>query len=289
MEPEKETKNKVIQTYAEDMAKVIEDDKTGLIKKVIHEQEEQEIKKRNLSPDSKKNKFFIFASLLFILTGFSILFYFMLSREVPSVPIERQFIPLIFNDKSTFIEVQDLTRENIIQSILNGVNATKVKLGGVEGIYLTYNKKVVGLREFIKLIKANFQPKDDVLIYDNFLMGVVNTESEVASETSKDFFILLKARSTDDIFDAMRVWEKKMFSDLRGFFGVDLTLTTKNLLTANFEDGIVENKNARVLYNSDKDIVMMYVFANDTSVIITNTKKTAREIMLRLSLSQIKK
>ena len=120
-------------------------------------------------------------------------------------------------------------------------------------------------------------------------MGVVNTESEVASETSKDFFILLKARSTDDIFDAMRVWEKKMFSDLRGFFGVDLTLTTKNLLTANFEDGIVENKNARVLYNSDKDIVMMYVFANDTSVIITNTKKTAREIMLRLSLSQIKK
>ena len=48
-------KSRVIETYAEDMAQVLENDKGGLIKKIIHEEEEHEAEKRNLSPQSKKN------------------------------------------------------------------------------------------------------------------------------------------------------------------------------------------------------------------------------------------
>ena len=63
MEQEKEIKHKFVETYAEDMAKVIENDNSGLIKKIIHNEEEHEIEKINLSPESRKNKFFI--SVLF--------------------------------------------------------------------------------------------------------------------------------------------------------------------------------------------------------------------------------
>ena len=56
-----------------------------------------------------------------------------------------------------------------------------------------------------------------------------------------------------------------------------------------FEDGIVQNQNARILYDAEKKIVMMYIFADENSVIITGTESAAREIMLRLASSRVKK
>ena len=55
------------------------------------------------------------------------------------------------------------------------------------------------------------------------------------------------------------------------------------------EDGIVNNKNARILRDKDGKAVLEYVFADETSVIITDKDKTAEEIMLRLASGQIKK
>lgn len=302
MEQNNKTQNKIVETYAEDMAKVIEDDKTGLIKKIIHEEGEHEKEKKDFSPTSVKNRIFILVGLLFILLGVITLFYFILGKKIPSVQIEQQFIPLIFTDKSTSIDMAELEKDKIIQSIYNKSNTTSVKKGGVEGIYLMENKQSVGLRKFITLIKSNFVPDIPIgsnppFISDNFLMGVVNGETSPASPAGRDFFILLKVRSMSDVFDSLRSWEKKMFSDLSAFFGVDLNAETKYLVTKEWEDGIIQNKNTRVLRDKDpssasgqaKKIVMMYIFADDNSVVITNTETAAREIMLRLAASRVKK
>ena len=42
MQNNESIKPKIVETYAEDMAKVIEDDRGGLIKKIIHSEEEHE-------------------------------------------------------------------------------------------------------------------------------------------------------------------------------------------------------------------------------------------------------
>ena len=282
MEKNNETPNKIVETYAEDMAKIIENDQSGLIKKIVHEEEGYEIAERNLSPESRKNKFFMVAGLLFILIAFFTLFYFFQKSEIPTVPIERQFTPLIFNDKSIFLEVKDFKKDQIAQAVRSEVNATDVKNGGVEGIYLTENKNMLGLRRFIALIRSSFIPDSVDFLSDNFLLGVVNGET-------KDFFALFKVRSLPDVFETLRAWEDKMFFDLQGFLKVPVTSETKYLLTKEFEDGVIENKNARILYNKDGSIVMMYVFADDNSVVITETIPAAHEIMLRLAASRVKK
>jgi hypothetical protein len=51
----------------------------------------------------------------------------------------------------------------------------------------------------------------------------------------------------------------------------------------------VGNKNARILYDADGKVVMMYIFADKNSIIITNAEDAANEIMLRLVASQVKK
>jgi hypothetical protein len=96
-------------------------------------------------------------------------------------------------------------------------------------------------------------------------------------------------RSVADVFDTIRSWENKMFYDLHGFFGIDITSDTNYLLTKDFEDGFVQNKNARILRDKDGKIVMMYIFINDTSFIIANNEAAVREIMLRFSSGIIRK
>jgi len=276
-----EISGKVVQTYAEDMAKVIEDGTEGLVKKMIHGEEQHQEEKKNLSPESKKNKLFMFVGVLLIFLALTTLFYFILFKsENNTISVEKQFTPIIFHDRSTFVEILGFNKDEIKQTVLNQISATEVKNGGVEGIYLIENGKIIGLRRFISMIEGNFVPDSNIfLVHDNFLMGVVNADI-------KGFFILLKVRSTADIFESLRAWEGKMFFDLYKFLGIELSKETNYLLTKNFENGIVENKNSRILYDKDGEIVLMYILADDNSIIITNTQSAAHEILLRLSGSQ---
>jgi hypothetical protein len=113
-------------------------------------------------------------------------------------------------------------------------------------------------------------------------MGVVN-------KSDKEFFILLKTRSFLDIFESMKNWENKMFYDLYGFFGIKISPDTKELLSKNFIDGRIANKNARVLYDQNGKIVLMYIFVDNNSVVITDSEEATAEIILRLASSQISK
>ncbi len=287
MSEDNKIKSKIVETYAEDMAKVIEDDREGLIKKIIHGEEEHEKEKLELSPESRKNKALMFSGLILILVALALAsFLFFYKSNIDITPVAPQFVPIIFHDKSVFLEVKDFKKEEIMATVFKEVLTTEVKDEGIEGIYLSSNKSVIGLKAFLTLIKSSFSPIEGNFVNDNFLMGVVKGETN-------NFFILFQVRDFIDIFNSLRAWESKMFFDLHGFFGIDIGPETKYLLTANFEDGIVENKNARILYTENegqkKEIVMMYVFINDSSVVITNSQNATHEIMLRLASSRIKK
>jgi len=80
-----------------------------------------------------------------------------------------------------------------------------------------------------------------------------------------------------------------MLYDLYGFFGIKLSPETNYLFTKNFEKGIILNKNARILKDDNGKIVLMYIFANNNSIIITNSEQATKEIIRRLNSSKIKK
>ena len=289
MEPENKAKNVFVETYAEDMAKVIKDDHQGLVKKIIQEEKARADEKKNLSPESKKNRIFMQMSATLFILGLGILFFLFWNRGADTVEPVPEFVPLIFTDQSSFLEVAGLKRGEILQIIFNQTTASTVKPGGLEGIYLAFNKKVVGLRQFVFLLQANFLPPENpVIVSDQFLMGWVNLAGRAEGATGIGFFILLKTRSASDIFESLRAWEEKMFQDLHELFGRSAAGENDYLLTKSFEDGLVENKNARQLLNDAGDPVLLYVFADNNSVVIADASATAREVMLRLTAKQTK-
>jgi hypothetical protein len=281
-------KDNTIHTYAEDVAKIIAKDTGSLVKKIIHAEEEREGEKKEESPLLKKNKYFMFISVSLLILSLIILFFFLFFKtDINTVPVEKQFVPIIFNDQYNYQDVLGLKKDDIAQMVLNQVNATQVKNGGIEGIYLTENKQMIGLRRFISLIKGNFVPGGSTLfVDDNFLMGVEKDELNSGFGARYGFFVLLKVRSIADVFDSMRAWENKIMTDLHGFLGIDISSDTNYLFQKNFEDGVVENKNARILYDKDGKLVMMYVFADDNSVVITNSLNAVHEVILRLVSSK---
>lgn len=289
--PTGEVKNKSIETYAEDMAKVIEGNQGELIKKIIHEQELHELEKKNLSPKSKQNRIFIGVGflLLFITLGIFIFLGFF-RNKINLVEISTPMSPIIFTDRNYFQDIGNLNRDSIILSIVNQVRNTEVKVGGVEAIYLTIDGRVIGLRNFLELIKSNFSIPPAPLIADNFLVGSFRSSAiNGADEVDSNLFFLFKSKSFVDGFQSMRGWEGKMFNDLHGFFNVDISSATKELLSKDFVDGRISNKNARILYDNNGQIVLMYVFADENSIVISNSEGAIDEVILRLSSSQISK
>ena len=283
-------KNKSIETYAEDMAKVIEGTEGGLMKNIIHEQELHDLEKKNLSPQSKQNQLFMFIGfvlLIFAIGLFIFLGFFKDKINVVSVPM--QAVPIIFTDKNYYQDITNLNSGAIAQSVLNEVRSTDVKVGGIEAIYLTLNGKIIGLRSFIQLINGNFVAPTAPIIDDNFLIGAMRSAKLDANGQDKNLFILLKSKSFVDAFDNMKKWEGKMFNDLHGFFGVNISPDTKELLTKDFVDSRISNKNARILYDKNGQIVLMYVFADETSVVVSNSENAVDEVISRLAGSQISK
>ncbi len=171
-------KSKIIKTYTQDMAKAIENDKGGLIKKIIHEDEKHKDRSRNLSPKSRKNKVFMFISIILIfLSLFVLIFLVFLKKKINTVSIKPQFSSIIFTDQTNFEAIDGLKKNQIEKSISNQISNSKIKIGEVEGIYLTENKKIIGFRRFVTLLESSLNLDKANLINNHFLLGVVNDKT----------------------------------------------------------------------------------------------------------------
>lgn len=491
--------NNNIETYSKDMVKILESNKDGLIQKIIHEEEKREREHKNTSPLSGRNRIFVFIGMFLIVASLSGVFFYFFTKKDSSVEVAPQFTAIIFLDKTQLVEITKLPKGKILESIWDVSQNTKVKTGGIEGLYLIENNKAIEFKRFMTLLESNIGEYKPAYINENFLVGVANnnayknlelrykivselsaslesdllemnlarktvllegeplilnnssffktgtaefvdtnarskakttisefldtvdfatskikvlgtysverpsnknpqiaearkkvgleilnevlTEKYSADEISKivieasakgisikdnyseeeikaltpeevtklideaqgiqyfveaktkgrtiltaptqeqkdlelqieelkkeikeiedlkkasknisintkDPFILIKTRSFSDVFPIFRAWENKMFTDLHGFFGISITPETNYLLTKDWQDGIIQNKNARILYDADGTIVFMYVFIDENNVLITNTERATEEIIARIAGSKVRK
>ncbi|MCF7833971.1 MAG: hypothetical protein K9L98_01545 [Candidatus Pacebacteria bacterium] len=286
MDSDNKPKLKNIETFTDDMVRVLEHEKGGLIKKIIHEEEERDLQKKNLSPESTKNKIFMLIGLFLIIGATGAVFASVFLKEnVFTAIVDTQFTPIIFTDKTTFLEIDNLPTKNEVATLFyNQISNTDVKIGGMEGVYFSEGKNVLSSRMFLEKINSSYPLEGINVLKTGFLMGVFKTK-----ENTKHPFILLKARSFTDVFPKMLIWEKSLFADMSNFFGTEITNENIYLTVKPFEDKFIVNKNARILYDKDGNIAMMYVFSSNDSVVITDNIDTAREIILRLLSGKIKK
>jgi hypothetical protein len=274
-------KSGLVKTYAEDMANAIDHVEGGMIRQIIQDQEEGQKRQENVSPESTKNRMLMLISSILLISAFVSLFFAFNSRgKVPTIEPIKQMKNMIFVEQNKFLEIEGFSKNQIIETIKNEVANLQIKNGGIEAIYLTENKNVVNFSRFMELMKSNVSKEVTGYTNENFMIGVYNNNND------KSLFILMKIKSFTDIFPGMKIWENKIWSDLHDLFDMELNADTKYLLTKNFEDSITNNKNSRVLYDTEKNKILEYVFVDETSVIIISNSDAIKEVMDRLYSAQ---
>ncbi len=279
---ENELKPKQIETFADDMVKALDNPGEGMIKKIIEEQEAHEEEKINMSPETTKNRLFMIIGMFLFIIAIIAVFFVIFNKDIGSVLVKPQFTPLIFTDSNVLVETKGLSKEKITDALLEKIALSEIKEGEVEGIYFAKNGKTMGLRDFLPLMKPSLDISKNEFFEDNFLTGIKNG-------ATKDLFILIKMRSLYDVFPTLSAWESKMFLDLHPLWGIEINSENAYLLTKNFEDGVAQNKNARILYDNSGKIVLMYVHLEDTAILITNSEVATKEVIQRLASSKVKK
>lgn len=284
-------KNKSIETYSDDLVKAIQADKGDLIKKIIHEEEKNKTLYSNLSPKSKKNMIFMIGSFLLIVLALAIFLYLFIfnKKEEVSPFVKKETTSIIYTDTNILEAIDGFTKEKIAETVFNQSKNINIKIGEIKEINLTENGKNIGFRRFNALLESNLNLGEADLFSDNFLLGMINEGFKGVSSLNGELFILLKVKSFTDVFPLMRAWENKMFNDLYMLFGIDVSIDDNYLFTKDWQDGVVKNKNTRILYDNEGEIVLMYVYINDSSIIITNSKIATEEVTFRITSSQIKK
>ncbi len=281
MENNNTPKPKVVHTFSDDMVGALGENPGSSLRTMIHEQEERDKEREALSPQNPENKIFIALSTLLLVLSLLGLLYVVFTRgEI--VETQQKATPIIFVDRNQFVSIDNLNNEKAISALKSAFALSTVKQGGIEAFYLTRNKKLIQTDDFLDITALNMPGKARDMISPTFMVGVAKT-------SKNEPFILLKVRSFSDIFPFMQEWEDKMFYDLHDVFGISLGKDTNALLNKKFEDGFVQNKNARVLYQADGSVALMYVYADTESVIITRSVQAGSEVMRRLSGSDIRK
>ena len=164
-----EQNNPKVRTYAEDMSQVIGAGEAGVIKKIIEEEERSEEEKRNLSPESRKNKLYISLGVVFLFLAALALLLVFFKGQGDAVPVPPAAAPLIFVDRSKYVEIGGLSPERIANIFWNEVKSAPPS--EVRAVYFTENKKVLGLRAFLRAANSSLVLPAEVFVSDNFMLG----------------------------------------------------------------------------------------------------------------------
>lgn len=282
MENQNNPKTKVVHTLSDDMTDVLGENQGGVVRQIIKEQEEREAYAERMSPGSEQNRVFVIMSALLLLFSLAGLLYIVFTRQASTVSVDKQFRPVIYVDRTGFVPTDGKKKQEILSSLTNALNSSAVRRGSVEGYFLTRGEHVLGFGEFADALLENLPGGALKYIDDEFLVGQLRMGDP-------EPFVLLGVRSFQDIFPIMRDWEQKMFLDFHDMFGIEVGPSTSYLINKDFEDGISSNKNARILYASDGSIALMYVFADEEHVVITQSHEATTEVIRRLSGAAVRK
>ena len=120
----------------------------------------------------------------------------------------------------------------------------------------------------------------------------------IYSYTPHDSFVLLKVNSYDNAYAGMLEWERYMEPDLQGQLvnrpSTDTALkasssapTSSGTGGKTFVDRVINNKDSRVLLDDSGNIMLLYSFIDQNTLVIASSDKALKEIIFRLTTGRI--
>lgn len=296
--PEENKQNKpIIRTYKSDIEETIQGENISSASISMAETRKKLEESKTIEIEDKKNKInknililsivlIIGGSLVFIIPKILVQMHFTEEKIEETIPSGA----IITVDSEEKINLSDINLNRVATTLKERVNQLGTKLGQVKNIYLTEgettNEKTITSTKFLELIGATVPSEISRTIKSPYMFGMYSYEGNQR-------FLILKVGSYDTAFSGMLYWEANLWHDFKELFDLksDNSLTTSDnpyiIEVKKFQDATYDNKDCRVVINSDGKIVFLYSIVNENTIVITTSIDTFREINKRVNKSTI--
>ncbi len=297
-----------VRTFQSDVANTVKNDDVSVIKIALAEKRRQE-KQGNLyakfdggEPDRKAvtKKIVIIGIVVGILVVVGLVGYNFLAKKISLLSSEDTTKPFTSapatstpsktatSTKGIQVDVQsiiDVTGKNpnTIASLIKAEREKNIDLGAIRDIKFVEKanggNQNLNASRFLSVIQARVD--DDLVraLYPQFAFGIY-------SFRPRDSFMILYVDNYPSSYAGMLAWEQYMEDDLKEII-IRPTLGTSTKSADIFVDRVVNNRDARVLFDEDGNYKILYTFFDQRTIIIAPNERVLKEVVLRLTSGKI--
>lgn len=242
---------------------------------------------------NNRNKIIIIFSILLVIGGTLTFFIpkLLVQVEYNNKPTTTETIsskPIMTVDTEENVNIDSINLLRVSTTLKERVDQSSTKLGEMKNIFLTegtgVSEKLITSKKFLELIKAKVSPEIDRTLKDSYMFGVHNYNGN-------QHFVILKVGSFATTFGGMLHWEPNLWQDFKEIFNLSTSDTgpTDSFIieVKKFQDATYDNKDARVVKDEAGKVVFLYSIIDDSTIVITTSTDTLREIISRVSKARV--
>lgn len=295
---------KPIRTYESDLADAIRSKNSSIITMAVAENEKKN-KEKSVSKKVEKKRaqvskksFFLFISLILIVSGLSGGYYLYLKSPLAIVPVvqKQPDIPSIITpDIQKTINIPSLERERLIQflsSQFKKIKETPDKIVEFIPTNGSSEERISG-SSFIGALEFDITDTLKRSLLDKWMIG---TFSGYSTETEESIpFIIFTTDFFQNAFAGMLKWESSMPDEMAELFNykdiantVDPNSTSTTRISSfynikgSFKDKVIMNRDVREFINEDDRVLLLYTFLDKDTLLITTSEEVVPALIKRI-------
>jgi hypothetical protein len=282
-------KIQTLRTYSSDMADAVRENEISVIKVALAEkakrEKEEEFKVK--SEGTGFQKFLLITGGIILIAGGLAGSYFLIQKNQKQAATQQVATPqiqtLISYDTETSI---DATTANNVFDMAALLKTPLSIAGGPQIAALFFTKMADGktaqlsLADLLTILNLS-APGALTRSLSQYMIG---TYQSTDATQKPHLFLLFQTQDYNQAYASMLQWEPTMLGDLAPLFNIDISGNNSDLLRKPFKDILINNNDARVLYDADGNPILYYIFVGKNDFIITDSQEAIQEITTRLQI-----
>lgn len=295
---------KNIKTYLSDMAEAVRQNQGSVIKIAMAEKNkrEQEVVNQEVKVTNRSKVFLTVGGIVVIILAIGGAYFLFQKFQNSNVAQQttQNVKSIISSDTNSFDSTQNVTNKIDLINLLDTERGTPGDAGSIKAIFLT--KQIDGkpallpLKDFVSLLGLTAPESLIRSLSDQYMVGTYTKNKEVVvdAETGKDttnkssLFFIFQTKDYNNAYAGMLGWENTMLDDMFAVFHIDVSGDNSSLFEKPFRDIVINNKDARVLYDKNSKALLYYIFIDKNTFVISDSQDSIKEIISRLLLQNIK-
>lgn len=288
-------KKSIVRTYKDDIASAIQANHLSSINIAIAENEKMHSKiespseeeSEELNSPYSKSKILVLISVILVIIGIVAIAttYFLAKEESAPVVKSQVLTSLITTEYKDELDTNTVVRDRFVSALSSRVNDVKIPANNIYNVYITAGtssaKRLISAKEFVTLAELGMPDMINRTLVNEFMVGMFSSVQNLP-------FVIFKTSSFENTYAGMFEWERKLERDFSSLFR--LNINTDYIATSStpspvrkFEDGVIVNKDIRLLRNQEGKIIFLYAILDKDTIVITVNDSVFKEIVSRLN------